>query len=105
IGLQMVQDVAGGVRWGGRGGLRGLYADYLVEASDLPGLAALAPAAAAYRKLAPRWDAFIDSVDPSTAADERVTLFRSMADQLEELAALEERAAHTLRATLPAVNS
>lgn len=95
-GLRMVQDTAAGTRWGGPGGLRGLYADFLEEASTLPGLNDLNDVSDAYRKLAPLWDAFLDTVDPEMAVDERVAHFEQLAQQLEELANLEENAARTL---------
>ncbi|HEY4534869.1 MAG TPA: DUF4872 domain-containing protein [Enteractinococcus sp.] len=99
-GLRMVQDTAFGSRWGGPGGLRGLYADFLVEASALPGLGRVQDAAPIYRQLAPLWDRVMDTIDPEIAAPERIVLFEEMAQQLDELASLEEHAAHVLAASL-----
>lgn len=101
-GLRMVQDTAYGPRWGGLGGLRGLYADFLIEASALPGLCQLEETAEAYRQLAPLWDTFMDTVLPDVTADRRVELFEQLAQQLDEIAVLEENAARALAAVIDA---
>lgn len=96
VGLRMVQGTAGGARWGGPGGLRGLYADFLSEASALPELGVLDEAATAYRELAPLWDEFVDAIDPDVAISDRIEQFAAMADRLDALATLEEQAARAL---------
>ncbi|GER21748.1 hypothetical protein NCCP1664_02450 [Zafaria cholistanensis] len=89
-------------RFSGSGGLRGLYADFLAEASALPGLAPLAEPAGAYRALAPRWDALAAAVDPAVAVGERAAHFARLADLVEELADAEEAAARGLAVALAA---
>src|SRR5690625_3410136 len=96
----MVQDIATGPRWGGPGGLRGLYADFLDEAAALPGLDGLHEASDTYRQLAPRWDGFLDTVDPDIAVDARLAHFEELAQRLEELATGEEQAARALAAVV-----
>ncbi|WP_309131385.1 DUF4872 domain-containing protein [Brevibacterium sp.] len=95
-GLEMVQLTAGGNRWGGPGGLRGLYADFLTEAAELPGLGTLEQSAASYRRLAPLWDGLIDESNPDVTAEGRCAHFARLADRLDELADLEARAAREL---------
>lgn len=97
-GFQLLQSIAGGSRWGGTGGQRGLYADFLSEAAALPGLGVLEDAAPAYRALAPLWDELIDALDPEAAVGDRITWFGGIADRLDALAALEEQAARRLGA-------
>lgn len=96
-GLEMVQSTAGGSRWGGPGGLRGRYADFLTESAALAGMTDLARAAQSYRELAPLWDEFIDAIDPEIAMDGRDHQFALMAERLEALASKEEQAARDLR--------
>lgn len=99
-GLGMVQELLAGSRWGGSGGLRDLYADFLTEASALPGLSRLADGAPLYRDLAPRWDALADAVDPECSPSGRVRHFGDLADHLDGLAIAEEQAATELREAL-----
>ena len=99
-GLRMVRDIASGPRWGGPGGLRGLYADFLAEAAALPGLEGLHEVSDTYRQLAPRWDVFLDAVDPDVAVDARIAHFEELAERLEELATFEEEAARALAAVV-----
>ena len=99
-GLEMVQTTASGPRWGGRGGLRSLYADFLAESATLTGTETLNQSAAACRDLASLWDDFIDAIDPGVATDERNEQFAAMADRLYALAVEEEQAALDLRAAL-----
>lgn len=101
-GLEMVQGFLAGSRWGGSGGLRGLYAEFLTEAAGLPGLADLAGAAGAYRDLAPRWEALADVVHPGVSPEDRIPHFAELAQRLEELAGREEAAARALAAVLSA---
>lgn len=95
-GLEMLQSLAASPRWGGDGGLRGIYAEFLTEAAQLEGLDALEGCIDGYRELAPRWDAFIDVIDPQTSVEDRAQLFRVMAEHLDELADREEQAARKL---------
>ncbi|GAA4770694.1 BtrH N-terminal domain-containing protein [Citricoccus nitrophenolicus] len=104
-GLEMVQSFLAGSRWGGPGGLRGLYAAFLTEAAELPGLADLAGTAGLYRELAPSWDALADAVDPGIGTEDRVRHFAELAERLEELAEREEAAARTLAETLGATGA
>ena len=103
-GLDMLQSLAASPRWGGQGGLRGIYADFLAEATQLQELGALERCIDAYRDLAPRWDAFVDAIDPQISVETRLQQFRVMADHLDELADLEEQAARRLSKAIAELN-
>ncbi len=98
--LEMLQTLAISPRWGGQGGLRGIYADFLSEAAELDGMRSLDACSDAYRELAPRWDAFIDIINPQTSVTDREQQFRQMAEHLDQLADREEQAARMLYATV-----
>ena len=87
-------------RFGAPGGLRGLYAEFLAEASELPGLSALGAHVAAYNDLAEAWDEFTGLVDPQVSdASLRPMLDELSAKQLV-LAEAEQQAAQDLAAAL-----
>jgi hypothetical protein len=97
--LAQVRDFLESPRFGGTGGLRGQYADFLDEAARLPvasSLPGLAEAAEAYRALAPKWTELAEAVDPDVDPEERAALFARLADLLEEIADAEEAAARLL---------
>ena len=101
-GLKMVRGFLHGSQWGGPGALRPLYADFLHEAGQLPGIEdprvvqALSTAVPLYRELGERWAALASLVDPETAAADRFALFAAMAALLDELADGEHKAAGAL---------
>ena len=99
-GLNQILGFLTDTRFGGVGALRGQYADFLTEASTLPGLGALANHAQDYAHLAQDWIVFTDLIDPSISAEERTTHFATLADQLEVIAQGEEAAATALAETL-----
>ncbi|OIH86806.1 hypothetical protein BLJ79_02280 [Arthrobacter sp. UCD-GKA] len=99
-GLNQILGFLTDTRFGGVGALRGQYADFLAEASALPGLEALGAHAADYAHLAQDWIVFTDLVDPQIQVQERTGHFAVLADQLEVIAAGEERAARALADTL-----
>ena len=99
-GLNQILGFLTDTRFGGVGALRGQYADFLTEASALPGLGALATHAQDYADLAQDWIVFTDLIDPSIDAEERIAHFATLADQLEVIAQGEEAAATALVATL-----
>ncbi|MDQ0094595.1 DUF4872 domain-containing protein [Paeniglutamicibacter psychrophenolicus] len=99
-GLNQILGFLTDTRFGGVGALRGQYADFLAEASGLPGLAALGAHAADYAHLAQDWIVFTDLVDPQIEVQDRTGHFAVLADQLEVIAAGEERAARALADTL-----
>ncbi|RAX47870.1 hypothetical protein DQ353_17965 [Arthrobacter sp. AQ5-05] len=99
-GLNQILGFLTDTRFGGVGALRGQYADFLAEASGLPGLEALGAHAADYAHLAQDWIVFTDLVDPQIEAQDRTGHFAVLADQLEVIAAAEERAAKALADTL-----
>ncbi|GAA1498189.1 DUF4872 domain-containing protein [Paeniglutamicibacter kerguelensis] len=99
-GLNQVLGFLTDTRFGGVGGLRGQYADFLTEASTLPGLEALAAHAPDYAHLAQDWIVFTDLIDPDIAAEDRSAHFATLADQLEVIAQAEELAATALAQTL-----
>lgn len=93
---QALEQLAGflsDTRFGGIGGLRGQYADFLDEAAELPGLEALGEYAASYASLAALW---IDFSQLIFAELEPAALFAAMADAMEQIAAAEEQAAAAL---------
>ena len=99
-GLAQVKDFLESPRYGGAGGLRAQYADFLDEAARLPvasEVAGLAAAAEAYRALAPRWTELADAVDPEVDPEGRAAHFAGLADLLEAIADAEEAAARLLR--------
>ncbi len=102
-GLNQILGFLTDTRFGGAGALRGQYADFLTEASGLPGLAALGAHAADYAHLAQDWIVFTDLLDPEIDVRERAGHFAVLADQLEVIAAAEERAAKALADTLSAL--
>ncbi|WP_417234323.1 DUF4872 domain-containing protein [Arthrobacter sp.] len=95
-GLEMVALFLTDGRYGGPGGLRGLYADFLDEAAALPGLAALGECSAAYRGLAERWDALAELVDPDVDPELRSSHFADIAHAATRIADAEEAAARRL---------
>ncbi|MGL3805103.1 DUF4872 domain-containing protein [Paeniglutamicibacter sp. R2-26] len=99
-GLGQVLGFLTDTRFGGVGGLRGLYADFLTEASTLPGLEALAAHAADYAHLAQDWIVFTDLIDPEIDPARRTEHFATLADQLEVIAQAEEAAATALARTV-----
>lgn len=99
-GLNQVLGFLTDTRFGGVGGLRGQYADFLTEASALPGLEPLAAHAADYAHLAQDWIVFTDLIDPEIDAEQRSSHFATLADQLEVIAQAEEAAATALAQTL-----
>lgn len=99
-GLNQILGFLTDTRFGGLGGLRGQYADFLTEASALPGLTALGLHAADYAHLAQDWIVFTDLIDPDIAPEQRSAHFATLADQLEVIAQAEELAATALAQTL-----
>lgn len=99
-GLTQILGFLTDTRFGGTGGLRGQYADFLTEAATLPGLEALGAHAADYAHLAQDWIVFTDLIDPAVDPETRSAYFATLADQLEVIAAAEERAATALADTL-----
>jgi hypothetical protein len=99
-GLNQILGFLTDTRFGGVGALRGQYADFLAEASVRPGLEALGAHAADYAHLAQDWIVFTDLVDPQIQVQDRTGHFAVLADQLEVIAAGEERAARALADTL-----
>ena len=99
-GLAQILGFLTDTRFGGTGGLRGQYADFLTEAATLPGLEALGAHAADYAHLAQDWIVFTDLVDPAVDPESRGAYFATLADQLEVIAAAEARAATALADTL-----
>ncbi|MGP5219337.1 DUF4872 domain-containing protein [Arthrobacter rhombi] len=91
-------------RYGGPGGLRGLYADFLDEASELPGLERLAECSPDYRAVAGQWDELTDMIDPDIDPDERSGHFAAIADRVEPLAVAEENAATRLVEVLATIS-
>lgn len=83
-------------RYGGPGGLRGLYADFLDEAAELPGLERLGAASPGYRELAGQWDELAEMIDPEIEPEARSAHFAALADRVEPLAEAEEKAARRL---------
>ena len=99
-GLGQVLGFLTDTRFGGLGGLRGQYADFLTEASTLPGLTALGLHAADYAHLAQDWIVFTDLIDPEVSPEDRSVHFATLADQLEIIAQAEELAATALAQTV-----
>lgn len=99
-GLAQLHCFMTDTRFGGLGGLRGLYADFLDECEQFPGLEPLAEHAADYAQLAADWIDLSEMVDPEIDPETRSELFARMADQMEKIAAAEERAATALASTL-----
>ena len=99
-GLGQVLGFLTDTRFGGVGGLRGQYADFLTEAATLPGLAALGAHASDYAHLAQDWIVFTDLIDPSIDPAQRSGHFATLADQLEVIARAEQDAATALANTL-----
>ncbi len=92
-------------RYGGPGGLRGLYADFLDEASDLPGLERLAEGSPGYRDLAGQWDELTEMIDPDIEPDQRSRHFAALAERVELLAEAEETAARRLVEVLSTIGT
>ncbi|WP_411730544.1 DUF4872 domain-containing protein [Paeniglutamicibacter sp.] len=102
-GLGQILGFLTDTRFGGLGALRGQYADFLTEAATLPGLEPLGAHAADYAHLAQDWIVFTDLIDPAIDPQKRSAHFAELADQLEVIAAAEERAATALADTLGAL--
>lgn len=94
--LEQLDGFMHDARFGGDGALRGLYADFLEEAAALPGRAALAACAPAYRELAGQWDALRDALDTDTDPGQRSSLFANLAERVAGIADAEEAAARAL---------
>lgn len=95
-GLEMVALFLTDGRYGGAGGLRGLYADFLDEAATLPGLATVGECSAAYRELADQWDGLAEMIDPDVDPAARSSHFAAIAALAIRIADAEERAARQL---------
>lgn len=95
-GLEMVALFLTDGRYGGPGGLRGLYADFLDEAATLPGLATVGECSAAYRELADRWDELAEMIDPDVDPASRSSHFAGIAASATRIADAEEHAARRL---------
>ncbi|MEG2578246.1 MAG: DUF4872 domain-containing protein, partial [Glutamicibacter sp.] len=98
-GLDQLAGFFSDTRFSGEGALRGLYAEFLSEAAELPGLAPLAAHVDAYRQLSTQWDAFADLIDPETEFAKRAEHFAVLADAIERIADSEEQAATSLAVT------
>ncbi|PQZ99371.1 hypothetical protein CQ017_06755 [Arthrobacter sp. MYb224] len=103
-GLAQLHGFMTDTRFGGFGGLRGLYADFLDECAELPGLEPLAEHAADYAQLSADWIDLSEMIDPDVDPEVRSELFGRMADQMERIAQAEERAATALAGTLATLN-
>ncbi|WP_313812802.1 DUF4872 domain-containing protein [Glutamicibacter sp.] len=102
---QALEQLAGflaDTRFGGIGGLRGQYADFLDEAAELPGLEALGEHAASYAALAALW---IDFSQLLFAELEPADLFNALAGALEQIADAEEHSAAALAETVAALRA
>lgn len=62
--LTQVPGFLAGDEWSGPGALRPLYVDFLQEAAEIDGLAALRDVAPLYDALGTRWDGLADMIDP-----------------------------------------
>ncbi|WP_372696945.1 DUF4872 domain-containing protein [Arthrobacter sp. JSM 101049] len=99
-GLEMTALFLTDGRYGGPGGLRGLYADFLDEAAGLPGLEALGECSAAYRDLAASWDELAEYIDPDVDPEARAGHFAGIAHRATRIADAEEGAARRLARTV-----
>lgn len=99
-GLEMAVQFLTDGRYGGPGGLRGLYAEFLDEAAGLPGLEALAGCSDAYRDLAARWDELAGYIDPDVDPEDRAGHFAGIARLATRIADAEEAAAQRLARTV-----
>lgn len=91
-------------RFAAADGLRGLYAQFLQEASALPGLGALAQSVSAYTQLAADWEDFTAALLAPGDGPAPAQRFTALAGQLAALADAEQAAATQLdgiRASLP----
>ncbi|WP_309082162.1 DUF4872 domain-containing protein [Zhihengliuella sp.] len=107
-GLGMVAEFFANGRFAGRGGFRGLYARFLAEAGELPGLEPLAVCAPAYADLAGEWDALAAELTPAAAGSgetARLRYFAALAERISRLADAEEAAARALRTAVLAVEA
>lgn len=91
--LEQLAGFLSDTRFGSVGGLRGQYADFLDEASALPGLSVLAEHGADYSALAVQWIDFAQLLEENLEPVER---FTKMADAMERIALAEEQAASAL---------
>ena len=98
--LRQVKHFLAGNEWAGPGGLRPLYAQFLLEAAELGGLERLRDAVAGYNSLGTAWTGFANLIDPGCPVDSRIDHFAALAEQLERLAQAEETAAESLQAAL-----
>ncbi|MFJ2620670.1 DUF4872 domain-containing protein [Glutamicibacter sp. NPDC087344] len=98
-GLSQLAGFLADTRFGGIGGLRGLYADFLDEAADLPGLADLGEHSAAYAQLAALWIDFAQLLEEPVQPAQRQELFTGLAQVMEQIAQAEQDAAQALAAT------
>ncbi|MGN0128338.1 DUF4872 domain-containing protein [Glutamicibacter soli] len=99
IGLSQLAGFLSDTRFGGIGGLRGLYADFLDEAADLPGLSELGEHSAAYAQLAALWIDFAQLLEEPVDIDQRQPLFDKMAQVMDQIADAEQEAAQALADT------
>jgi len=104
-GMKQLSGFLTDTRFGGEGALRGLYADFLDEASGLPGLSALGEHSADYVQLAQLWDDFAELVDPDIDVDERSAMFERMAQAMDRIAEAEHKAATALAVTAQSLAS
>lgn len=104
-GLVQVAGFLTDTRFGGEGGLRGLYADFLTEAASLPGLEPLAAHAEDYRALAEAWEELTDLIDPDIDPDTRSAHFAMLAQLVRGIAGREETAASALAETLAGLSA
>ncbi|WP_349930307.1 DUF4872 domain-containing protein [Glutamicibacter mishrai] len=104
-GMNQLSGFLTDTRFGGEGALRGLYADFLDEASGLPGLSALGEHSADYVQLAQLWDDFAELVDPDIDVVERSAMFERMAQAMDRIAEAEHKAATALAATAQSLAS
>lgn len=95
-GLEQVLGFLTDTRFGGLGALRGAYADFLTEASTLPGLESLGEHAQGYAHLAQDWIDFTEAIDPGIDPGQRSEHFAALADHLAAIARAEELAATAL---------
>lgn len=98
-GLAQLSGFPEDIRFSGEGALRGLYADFLSEAAELPDLSALAAHVDDYQQLSQQWEDFADLIDPEIAFSRRGELFSTLADAMERIADAEQQAATRLAAT------
>ncbi|GAA4362478.1 hypothetical protein GCM10023166_04930 [Paeniglutamicibacter cryotolerans] len=104
-GLVQVAGFLTDTRFGGEGGLRGLYADFLAEAATLPGLEPLAGHVDDYQALAEAWEELTDLIDPDVDPETRAAHFAMLAHLVRGIAAREESAASALAETLAGLSA